>query len=71
MDQLAQLPLPHLGRAVAEDEEESVDGVGLAGTIGADDRGEGLRFVGQSRDLRRRRKLERTLWKGPMTPRPR
>ena len=43
MDQLRKLALPHLGRTVTEDEEQCVDGVGLAGPIGADDGRERLR----------------------------
>jgi hypothetical protein len=42
VDELSELPLTHLGRSVAENEEEGVDRVRLARTIWTDDGREGL-----------------------------
>lgn len=42
VDELSELSLAHLGRPVAEDEEEGVDRIGLAGTVWADDGRKGL-----------------------------
>lgn len=44
MDELAELALTHLGGPVSEDEEQSVDGVGLARPVRPDDGGEGLQM---------------------------
>lgn len=42
VDQLAQLPLPHLAGSITKDKQHGVDGIGLARTIGSHDGRKGL-----------------------------